>query len=286
MSVVSVARSASPTGLVAGLVFWFASLTPTLVPRGWIVQGVTSGACLAIGYGVGAMAERMAARALPRPRGGLELRRPRPAASVAVVPVVALAGMVAWAAWQDEARDLVGMPHLAWWEGPPMVALALIVATGLIWLGTAVGSSVLRAHGGIRRRLPARLPLPATVALSVAFVGVVGGQVVLRASVGAVNAVYEVLDHGTNPGIEPPMLPSVSGSPSSLVGWETMGLWGRDFAAGVTSRDELLAYHGSNARVRDPVRVFVGMRTADTVEERAAIAVREQIGRASCRERV
>ena len=59
MSVRSVARSASPIGLAAGLIFWFASLTPTLVPRGWIVQGVTSGACLAIGYGIGSVAERI-----------------------------------------------------------------------------------------------------------------------------------------------------------------------------------------------------------------------------------
>lgn len=275
MSVVSLARSASPAGLGAGLVFWFASLTPTLVPRGWIVQGVTSGACLAIGYGIGAMAERMAARAFRRRSGGLELRPSRPAASVAVALVVMQAGMLAWVAWQDEARDLVGMAHLAWWEGPPMVVMSLVVAIGLVWLGTTLGSSVLRAHRGIRRRLPAWLALPATAALVVAFVGVVGGQVVLRGFVVAANAIYEALDQGTNPGIEPPMLATVSGSPSSVVAWETLGLWGRDFAAGVTSREELLAYHGSKARVRDPVRVFVGMRTADTVEERAAIAVRE-----------
>ena len=83
MSVVSVARSASPTGLGAGLVFWFASLTPTLVPRGWIVQGVASGACLAIGYGIGAMAERIAAGAFRRQRGTRALRRPRPLAHFA-----------------------------------------------------------------------------------------------------------------------------------------------------------------------------------------------------------
>ena len=69
MSVRSVARSASPIGLGAGLVFWFASLTPTLVPRGWIVQAVTSGVCLAIGYGIGATAERTIRRAAGRPGG-------------------------------------------------------------------------------------------------------------------------------------------------------------------------------------------------------------------------
>ena len=54
-----------------------------------------------------------------------------------------------------------------------------------------------------------------------------------------------------------------------------MGLWGRDFVAGVTSRDQLIAYHPADAEVRDPIRVFVGMRTAETIEDRVAIAVRE-----------
>jgi uncharacterized membrane protein len=275
MSVASMARSASPIGLGAGLVFWFASLTPTLVPRGWIVQGVTSGVCLAIGYGIGAMAERTFPRAARWPRAKPQLRWPRPVAAVAVALVTGVTGSLAWATWQDGARDLVGMAHLAWWEGPPMVFLSVVVARALIWTGTTVGGWLRIAHGGIRRRVPAWLALPATILLSVAFVGLVGGQVAVRGFVVAANVIYEALDQGTNPGIDRPTLATVSGSPPSLVGWETMGLWGRDFVAGVTSREELLAYHGADAEVRDPIRVFVGMRTAQTIEERVAVAVRE-----------
>jgi uncharacterized membrane protein len=270
VSVRSVARSASPIGLGAGLVFWFASLTPTLVPRGWIVQAVTSGVCLAIGYGIGATAERTIRRTAGRPVGASRLKRPVALPGVAVVVVVGLGGMLAWAAWQDEARDLVGMSHLAWWEGPPMVVLSGFVAVALVWIGTSLGRGLRAAHRGARRRLPKRLALPATTLLGLALVGLIGTQMVVVA-----NVIYEALDQGTNPGIDQPTLPTVSGSPDSLVAWETMGLWGRDFAAGVTSRDQLLAYHGADAEARDPIRVFVGMRTADTIEERVAVAVRE-----------
>ena len=270
MSVRSVARSASPIGLGAGLIFWLASLTPTLVPRGWIVQGVTSGACLAIGYGIGAAAERTVRRVARRPAGAPRVTRPVPVPAVGVPLVVGGAGMLAWAAWQDEARDLVGMSHLAWWEGPPMVLLSVVVGVALIWVGTTIGRGIHAAHRVSRRRLPAWLALPATIVLAIAFVGLIGSQVVVAA-----NVIYEALDQGTNPGIDQPTRETVSGSPASLVAWETMGLWGRDFAAGVTSRDQLLAYHGADAEVRDPVRVFVGMRTAETIEERVAVAVRE-----------
>jgi uncharacterized membrane protein len=270
VSVRSVARSASLIGLGAGLIFWFASLTPTLVPRGWIVQGVTSGACLAIGYGIGSAIERTARRAARRPAGSPRVTRPVPLPAVVVPLVIAVAGMIAWAVWQDEARDLVGMSHLAWWEGPPMVLLSVVVAVALIWIGTAIGRWLRAAHRGVRRRVPAWLAMPAMVLLAVAFIGLVGAQMVVAA-----NVIYEALDEGTNPGIDPPTLATVSGSPESLVAWDTMGLWGRDFAAGVTSRDQLLAYHGADADVRDPIRVFVGMKTADTIEERVAVAVRE-----------
>ena len=121
MSVRSVARSVSPIGVGAGLLFSFASLSPTLVPRGWIVQGVTSGACLAIGYGIGTLAERTVRRIAHRPAVAPRATRPVPVPAVVVPLVVGAAGMLAWAAWQDEARDLVGVSHLAWWEGPPMV---------------------------------------------------------------------------------------------------------------------------------------------------------------------
>jgi uncharacterized membrane protein len=275
MSVASVARSASPIGLGAGLVFWFASLTPTLVPRGWIVQGVTSGVCVAIGYGIGSMAARTVRRAARRRSGGHGLGRPRPVLAVALALVVAVTGMLAWATWQDEARDLVGMAHLAWWEGPPMVVLSAVVGSILIWMGAIVGAWIRVAHAGVRGRLPDGLAVPGTILLVGAFVGLVGSQVVMRGVVVAANVIYEALDQGTNPGIDRPTGDTVSGSPGSFVGWETMGLWGRDFVAGATTRDQLLGYHGADAEVRDPVRVFAGMRTAATIEERAALAVRE-----------
>ena len=271
MSVTSVARSASAIGLGVGLVFWLASLTPTLVPRGWIVQGVTSGICLAIGYAIGAGVER----AIHRARRGSRLWRPRRVAAVAVAVGVGVVGAISWATWQDEARDLVGASHLAWWEGTPMVLLSVVVGTGLVRIGSMVGAWLRVAAAGIRARRPAWLALPVALLLAVAFVGLFGGQVVLPGFAAGANVVYEVLDRGTNPGIDRPTVATVSGSPSSLVAWETMGRWGREFAAGVTSRDRLVAYHQAEAEVRDPIRVFVGMRTAETIQERVAIAVRE-----------
>jgi uncharacterized membrane protein len=274
VSIASRARFASPVGLATGLVFWFASLTPTLVPRGWIVQGVLSGVCLAIGYGIGALAERSVRLVGRRPSRGVARRSALPAKADAAALAIAFIGMLAWAVWQDDSRDLVGMSHLTWWEGPPMVILSAVAGIVLVHIGTEAGSAVRTAHRGVRRGRAGRTALASTLA-AVAVIGVIGAQVGVRGMAAAVNGVYWVLDEGTGPNVERPTLSSVSGSPSSLVGWETMGSWGRAFAAGATTRDQLVAFHGADARIHDPVRVFVGIRTAETIEERAAVAVRE-----------
>ncbi|HEY6608439.1 MAG TPA: alpha/beta-hydrolase family protein [Candidatus Limnocylindria bacterium] len=271
-------RSTSLTGIGIGLLFWFVSLMPTLIPRGWIVQGVTSGACLAIGYGIGLLAARwvgrLRSRWLPDTKTSRQPAIVRLVARIACVTVVVI-GIAAWTTWQNDARDLVGMPHLAWWEGPPMVLLSLGCAIGFIWIGARIGAGLRAIDRFMHRRLPHRTAVGATIVVVVVGAFVIGGEVVFRGVGVAANVIYEALDQGTNPGIDPPTRGTVSGSPESLVAWETMGRWGRDFAAGVTSRDQLLAYHGADAEVRDPIRVFVGMRTVDSVEERARLAVRE-----------
>lgn len=41
------------TGQVLGALFFIASLTPSLVPRGYVAQGLLSGVCFALGYLLG-----------------------------------------------------------------------------------------------------------------------------------------------------------------------------------------------------------------------------------------
>src|SRR6478752_246791 len=40
-------------GVIVGSLFLFGGTLPTLLPRGWILQGVLSGVLFAIGYGIG-----------------------------------------------------------------------------------------------------------------------------------------------------------------------------------------------------------------------------------------
>src|ERR687883_521342 len=44
------------SGTVGALLLGCASLTPSLLPRGWLLQGLIAGITAAIGYGIGAIA--------------------------------------------------------------------------------------------------------------------------------------------------------------------------------------------------------------------------------------
>ena len=46
-------RSFSAAGLLLGTLFFAASLTPSLLPRTFLTQGIVSGASFAAGYGIG-----------------------------------------------------------------------------------------------------------------------------------------------------------------------------------------------------------------------------------------
>jgi len=63
-------HSLSTSGLLLGTLFFAASLTPTLLPRSFLTQGVLSGCSLATGYGIGVFASWLwAYMELPQPKG-------------------------------------------------------------------------------------------------------------------------------------------------------------------------------------------------------------------------
>ena len=56
-------------GLAGALVLFCLSLTPSLLPRGWVLQGVVSGVTAVIGYGVGSMLSSGIRKVIPSRAG-------------------------------------------------------------------------------------------------------------------------------------------------------------------------------------------------------------------------
>ena len=261
-------------GLAGALVFFCASLTPSLLPRAVLLQGLVSGVTALIGYGLGSKLSSWIRKVIsrePRPDSKRVAWKVLIGATAVLVPLFLFLG----AQWQETTRDLMGMETLASYEW-----LAILVVAAVVFFLFLIVSRVVRGIGRLLIRLLDRL-LPRLVA-QIAGVAIAAFLVIgfvqgflFDGIVGALNSTYSLADGGTSPGISQPKSSLRSGGPGSLVPWDTLGVKGRDFAGDgwAPSVEDLTRF--TEESVTEPIRVYVGLESADSVEDRVELAVRE-----------
>jgi uncharacterized membrane protein len=281
-------RRPNTPGVIVGIVFWWFSLVPSLMPRSWTVQAAISAICIGIGYALGTLGRWMVRRFRgDRPPLGAALAdrvattRDRLAASVPGWVIIAipagallLVGCLFWVRWQDQQRDLLGMDSMPLAAAIPMVLVTVVLTFVLAMIGRLVGGAVRRLGRWNRRHLPGPLAVPATVVLVLLIAGFLVRDVAADAFITWADRSFSIVDSGTNDGTEQP---TVSGSPESLVEWDDLGRQGRDFVAQATGEEDLRAFAeqvGADPdTVTAPVRAYAGMDSEDDVDERARLAV-------------
>jgi uncharacterized membrane protein len=258
-------------GLAGAVAFFCLSLTPSLLPRGYLVQGLISGLLSATGYGLGVLGVWLVRQFSTRP-----LPRATPVAwrVLAVVATVAIAVFLVWgSAWQREIHRLIGI------DPPPRFGFPLVLLTAALTAAGLVG--LIRLLRGAAQRLAALLgrwipPASARVVAGVVVValllGTVNGVVIDGLFAVADNA-FRTLNGENSPDAEPPRDAMRSGGPGSLVSWSSLGNQGRIFISGGPGADDLESFGGPGAR--SPIRVYLGLESAATSRQRAALAVRE-----------
>jgi len=264
-------------GLVVGVVFFWISLTPSLLPRSSLFQGVVSGGSALVGYGVGSFVAAVTRRVLVR-RRTREWREPRARLVPWIVALVALLGTVGmlWQAqrWQNELRSLMGMePASAFLELGVVVLTIVVFGLGLII------ARVLRSFGRVVVRVidrfaPRAVSLPVGIVVAALIVAGFVQGVLLRGAVALVNETSSVANRGTNEGSHRPTSAERSGGPDSLVTWSSLGREGRAFVGQGPSLAQLRAFDGPGC-CTEPVRVYVGLESPGSVRDHAQLAVRE-----------
>ena len=97
--------------------------------------------------------------------------------------------------------------------------------------------------------------------------------VLIRGFFAGANRVFQPQNTTTRAGIVQPRQAERSGSPTSFAPWETLGFEGRNFVATGPDADELTRLTGRPAK--EPIRVYVGLNTADSDESRMAVLLSE-----------
>ena len=257
-------------GLIGAAAAAALSVVPSLIPRSSLIQGLIGGVLAAIGYGIGALVGWLVRRVRHQPdwRSDERARAVALLLGSATVTVALLAGR--W--WQADLAQITGVPS----PGSIWVGIAGLVGLGvfilLVLAGRAVRWLVRRFDRGLRRFASPRVATASAVTVSV-LVGALAVDRLPSALVTTLSPLFRSMNASTPTGVDPPTSQFVSGGPDSAISWQALGSQGRAFVAGVTPSAQLTSFSGK--RASDPIRVFVGIDSANTPQRRASLAVEE-----------
>ena len=260
------------TGTAVGLIFIWFSMTPSLLPRTALFQGLVSGVSGAIGYGLGVFSVW-----LVRYMRSKDSSPPAPLwAWKALVPI-GVVGMVLMAirfhVWQDQVRDLMGVKHLKWYDYPLAAVLSLVVLFTLVEIGQLIRRLIIFLVGQLDRIAPFRLSATIVVVLLVTLTITLLNGVVIKFTMRTLNNTFNSLNDEMSPNIAPPKSRLRSGGPESLASWESLGHQGRIFVKAGPTNNELTAFNGAPAT--EPIRAYAGLNSADGMRATAELAARE-----------
>lgn len=258
--------------LLLGLLFFAASLTPSLIPRGPELQGVLGGLVTALGYLVGRIV------ALLWSAGDLPRLSRRPAHVLIWIVSGAIVGVFLWVlasslTWQNDLRQKMEME--------PADALYLarisIIAVATFVCAFGLGRLVASLFRLIRARFYRVMPPRRANVLSLVSVAlilfVVTRDGILDQTIAVLDESYETAQALFDDAPPPPTDLRRTGSTASLVDWKAIGKPGRDFIISGPDAEDISAFTGRPSR--DPIRVYVGRANAATPRERAELALAE-----------
>lgn len=258
-------------GMVGALVGLAAAMTPSLLPRPTLYLGAIAGVGALLGYGTGALVAWVLRRVgVPRPPD--RVRRVAWQLLCLIGPLLALIVIGVGADWQDEVRALVGeRQHRS--SGFLVGLIAVLVFSLLLTLCRALRRASQRVARLLGRWVPAPVASLAGVVVVAALVYWLAAGVLFRGVITISDHVYADTNAGTEAGVERPESALRSGSPESLVSWESLGRYGRTFVAGGPTVPEIEDVTGEPAT--EPIRVYAGLDSAATAADRAELVVRE-----------
>jgi uncharacterized membrane protein len=253
--------------LIAGCL----SFTPSLLPRGGIIQGVVFGITAAIGYGLGVWAA-----SIWRAFADRDSRRPRRWAWRTFFIVGGVLYVVSFGLgqyWQYLIRQMMGVTDY----NIPLVVASPFIAAAVFCLILLIG----RGLRGLYRWAAKQLDrwIGARAARGIGWVLVVGltylvvSGLLLQGFVNVMNNAYSLRDTMTAAGIKKPATSLRSGGSGSVIPWNSLGWQGRNFIGKGPSVSDIAKFTGHPAM--EPIRIYAGLASANGAEAQAALAVRD-----------
>jgi uncharacterized membrane protein len=260
------------TGTAVGLLFLLLSMTPSLLPRGPLFQGIVSGAAGAIGYALGVLAVwlvrfmRSQSSSPPAPRWAWT--------ALLVLSVLGVVlGVVYFHYWQDHVRDLFGVPRLKWYNYIQAGVLSVVLLFTFVEIGQSIGRLVRFLSRQLARVAPPRVSFVVTVALLLSLGIAILNGVVVRGTMSLLNSMFSNVNDEMDPNLPAPTTALRSGGPGSLASWASLGHQGRIFLHGGPTVAQLSEFN--KAPAKEPIRAYAGLNSAKGIRATAELAAAE-----------
>ncbi len=260
------------TGTAVGLLFMLLSMTPSLLPRGPLFQGLVSGVAGAIGYSIGVLGVWLVRFMRSRPSSP---PAPRRAWTVLVIlgAVGLVLGIVYFHYWQDHVRDLFGVDRLKWYEYIQAGALSLVLVFLFVEIGQLIGRLIRFLARQLGRVAPPRVSFVVTLITVLAvFIAVLNG-VIVRGAMDLMNKTFSKVNDELDPNHPAPTSALRSGGPGSQVSWPSMGHQGRIFVGNGPTVAQLTEFN--KAPATEPIRAYAGLNSAKGIRATAQLAADE-----------
>ena len=265
-------KSYNFAGIIVGALFVYSSFLPSLLPRGWVLQGLLSGILFCIGYGVGVFGSFIVREfkvSEPRDDSKSIIKQ----ITFGVLGLLYVIALLMGLHWQKEVNQLVGIKpeNSATVIGTTLVLVFSVL--GIMLISRSIVTLFRWLKRQILRLIPVRLAYALATGVTVLVViGLVNG-VILQTATNVVNDAFGVKNGTTDAGVTQPKVTELSGGPGSLIAWDTLGRQGRNFVSRGQDTQAISDFNGAPAK--QPVRVYSGLESAPSVEDRAKLAVDE-----------
>lgn len=264
----------SAPGLIVGAFFFALSLAPSLLPRAGYVQGIASGLTFMIGYGIGASGQSLWTYL---GIGSLKGRARQIVVGILVAFVALLVIRTVWqqVGWQNEVRAIFGMDPVSWTSWPVILVVAVIVAALILIVSRLFRALFATVGGWLSRVLPRRLAVVLGAGGLIILLWLLWSGVLVNGFFAVAGAMFSTRDSATAEGVTQTESAVRSGGPGSLVKWEELGRQGRSFVSRGPTVAQIDAFSGGGAV--EPIRVYAGLKSAPSLEERSQVLLDELI---------
>jgi len=264
--------SFSAVGLIVGLGLACISLTPSMLPRTVLVQGVLTGLVFALGYGIGAtLHEIWKYMGLKGLTGKTARFVTWFFACAQILMVIYTLGKMT--TWQNSIHLLMQMDEID--SAYPAIVVSVAIITGLVVVLTfrLILYITARVVIAINHFLLHRVAIVLSITV-VAYVLVsLATGVLLKSTLHGLDNTFAALGQVLDDQYEPPKNDLASGSTRSLIEWDDIGSNGKRFVLYGPRPADITTLLGREAK--RPIRVYAGYNTGDSMKERAQIALDE-----------